>query len=91
MEFKDLLEQVEIEGAGQGDVVFIEVPDGTTVTEYEQFSNRFREHAKTVRAEGFFPRCIILPPGFKAEVARAQLQDRIEIRPAALDAGLPHG
>ncbi|MFM0060029.1 hypothetical protein PQR64_30800 [Paraburkholderia phytofirmans] len=91
MELKELMEAIEIEGAERGDVVFIEVAPDMSYQDFTRFSESFRTHANSIRSEGFFPRCIILPPGVKAEVARAQAQDRIEIQPAPLDAGFPHG
>lgn len=79
MEFKDLLEQVEIEGAGQGDVVFIVTPPDMQSDAFLKFAGALRSHVERDRADGkFFPRCIVMPPGVTVEVARAQPQDRIE-------------
>jgi hypothetical protein len=101
MEFNELLEQVQIEGAGQGDVVFIAMPADMRSDDFVKFANALRSTADRDRADGkFFPRCIVTPPGVTVEVARAQLQDRIEIvgdvtlsgqLAASPDAGVPHG
>lgn len=102
MEFKELLEAIEIEGAGEGDVVFIATPADMQSDAFMKFAGALRTHVERDRAEGkYFPRCIVLPPGVTVEVARAQSQDRIEIvgdvgltgniRDASPDAGFPHG
>lgn len=101
MEFKDLLERVEIEGAGDGDVVFIAMPADMRSDDFVKFANALRSTADRDRADGkFFPRCIVVPPGVTVEVARAQTQDRIEIvgdvtlageLVASPDADFPHG
>jgi hypothetical protein len=100
MEFKELLDEIQIEGAGQGDVVFVEVADSMSAQEFVRFGEAFRAHANSIRADGFFPRCIILPPGTRAVVAQRKADDEIAIegdvtasdRLAAIaDAGCPHG
>lgn len=101
MEIKELLEQIQIEGAGEGDVVFIAIPADMRSDDFVKFANALRSTADRDRADGkFFPRCIVTPPGVTAEVARAQLQDRIEIvgdvtlsgqLAAGPDAGFSHG
>ncbi len=91
MEINEILEAVKIEGAQNGDMVFIEVAESMSAQDFVKFGAAFRAHADGLRADGYFPRCIILPPGVKAEVARTQAQDRIEIQPTPLDAGFPHG
>ena len=102
MEFKELLEAVEIEGASEGDVVFITTPADMKSNDFVSFSSALRSHVDRDRADGkFFPRCIVMPPGINVEVARAHLHDRIEIvgnnaiagdvLAASPDAGFPHG
>ena len=100
MEIKELMDAVEIEGAERGDVVFIEVADSMSAQEFVKFSEAFRAHAQTIRAEGYFPRCIILPPGTRAVVAQRHANDEIVISGdvtvsgqlnASPDAGFPHG
>ena len=101
MEFNELLEQIQIEGAGDGDVVFLAMPTDMRGDDFVKFASALRSHVDRDRADGkYFPRCIVMPPGVTVEVARAQPQDRIEIvgdeaitgqlvtRP---DAGCPHG
>ena len=91
MEIKDVLEAIQIEGAGNGDVVFISFPPDAARSDFMQFAKDLGDHAAKLRAGGdYFPRCIVVPPGVTVEVARAQLQDRIEVAPSP-DAGFPHG
>lgn len=100
MEFKQLLDAVQIEGAERGDVVFIEVADSMSAQEFVKFGDAFRAHANSIRAKGYFPRCIILPPGTRAVVAQRNADDEIAIvgcvtasgqQDASPDAGFPHG
>ncbi|MFM0163797.1 hypothetical protein PQR39_25720 [Paraburkholderia sediminicola] len=101
MEFNGLLEQIQIEGTGEGDVVFVAMPADMRSDDFVKFANALRSTADRDRADGkFFPRCIVMPPGVTVEVARAQSQDRIEIvgdetlsdqLAASPDAGVPHG
>ncbi|MFM0432413.1 hypothetical protein PQQ75_25605 [Paraburkholderia aspalathi] len=79
MEIKQLLEAVKIEGAESGDMVFIEVADSMSAQDFVKFGEAFREHADSLRAEGYFPRCIILPPGTRAVVAQRHPADEISI------------
>jgi hypothetical protein len=80
MEINDLLEQVHIEGAGHGDVVFIVTPPEMVSDAFVKFAGALREHVERIRSDGdYFPRCIVMPPGVTIEVARAQSQDRFEI------------
>lgn len=79
MELKELLEAVEIEGAERSDVVFIEVSENMSAQEFARFGEAFRTHANSIRAEGYFPRCIILPPGTRAVVAQRQAVDEIVV------------
>jgi hypothetical protein len=100
MEFTEMLEQIQIEGAGQGDVVFIVTPPDMQSDAFLKFANALRSHVDRERADGkYLPRCIVMPPGVTVEVARAQSQDRIEIvtdvtatgqMDASPAAGLPH-
>lgn len=80
MEFTKLLEQIQIEGAGQGDVVFIVTSPDMQSDAFLKFASALRSHVDRDRADGkYFPRCIVMPPGVTVEVARAQSQDRSEI------------
>lgn len=76
---EELLEAVKIEGAENGDMVFIEVADSMSAQEFVKFGEAFRAHADGLRAEGYFPRCIILPPGTRAVVAQRHPADEISI------------
>ncbi|MFM0227847.1 hypothetical protein [Paraburkholderia dipogonis] len=102
MEFTELLEQIQIEGAGQGDVVFIVTAPDMQSDAFVKFASALRSHVDRDRADGkYFPRCIVMPPGVAVEVARAQSQDRVEIAggasfigqtlAASPDDGSPHG
>lgn len=86
MEIKELVKAVEIEGAERGDVVFIEVADSMSAQEFAKFGEAFRTHANSIRADGYFPRCIILPPGTRAVVAQRQPQELVEIGGFKFDA-----
>ncbi|MDQ7977164.1 hypothetical protein QYH69_07875 [Paraburkholderia sp. SARCC-3016] len=80
MEIKDVLEAIQIEGAASGDVVFISFPPETTRADFERFGKELGSNVAQLRAGGdYFPRCIIVPPGVTVDIARAQVQDRIEI------------
>lgn len=79
MEIKELMDAVQIEGAERGDVVFIEVAESMSAKEFAQFGEAFRAHANSIRANGYFPRCIILPPGARAVVAQRHANDEIVI------------
>lgn len=102
MELKDFLEQIEIEGSGQGDVVFIMTPPDMQNDAFAKFASALRTYVDRDRADGkYFPRCIVMPPGVTVEVARARSEDRIEsvvnvvsageIHSASPDDGFPHG
>jgi hypothetical protein len=101
MKIEKLLESVLIEGAGQGDVVFMATPAGMSAADYVKFAEAFKSHAQSIRkSDAYFPRCIVLPPGVSIEVARAQIEDRIEVAGTTCsapligmspDAGCPHG
>lgn len=80
MEIKELLESVQIEGAGNGDVVFISTAPGMSGADFVKFAEAFRSHADNIRAtDTYFPSCIVLPPGVTVEVARAEIEDRVEV------------
>lgn len=100
MEIKELLDAVRIEGAETGDVVFIEVADSMSAADFGKFGEAFRAHADAIRKEGYFPRCIILPPGTRAVVAQRHPADEIAIVGGVTvtgqlrtgpDDGFPHG
>jgi hypothetical protein len=85
MKFNGLLEQIQIEGTGEGDVVFVAMPADMRSDDFVKFANALRCTADRDRADGkFFPRCIVLPPGVTVEVARAQAKDRIEVVGSAM-------
>lgn len=99
MEFTELLDEIQIVGAGQGDVVFIEVADTMSFGNFVQFGDALRAYATGIRADGFFPHCVILPPGTRAVVAHHQPKDehvsgsdvpQADLT-AAPDDGFPHG
>jgi hypothetical protein len=102
MEIKEILEAVQVEGAGKGDVVFIALAPTLSAADFSKFAEAFGSHANAMREGGeYFPRCIVMPPGVTVEVARAQVPDRIEITSDAVtltgevsalspDPGFPH-
>lgn len=100
MEIKEVIEAVRIEGAENGDVVFIEVAGSMSAQDFVKFGKAFRAHADRIRAEGYFPRSIILPPGTRAVVAQRHASDAIAIEGDVVisgqlatspDDGSPHG
>jgi hypothetical protein len=101
MDIKEILEAIEIEGASGGDVVFISTSPEMSATEFSKFAKAISAHATATREAGeYFPRCFIMPPGVTVDIARAQIQDQIEITSDSValngdvlspDAGFPHG
>ena len=103
MDIKEILEAVEIESASGGDVVFISTSPDMSAADFSKFAEAFKSHATAMREAGeYFPRCFIMPPGVIVDIARDQIQDRIEITTDAVtltgglrtlspDAGFPHG
>ena len=101
MDIKEILEAVEVEGASGDVVVFISTPPDMSPADFSKFAKTISAHATVTRAAGeFFPRCFIMPPGVAVDIARAQIQDRIEITTDSVvltgnvlspDAGFPHG
>jgi hypothetical protein len=74
----DLVAAIRVDGAGQGDTVFLTLPAGMLPAEYEAFGKRFKKSVDEIRTKAdFFPLCYILPPGVKVAVARRDYTETV--------------